>query len=158
MKTILVAVVGTVGLLASPAVAGKSKSQTPSKPAAKAEAAKPVVVADASAEAGAASAVAAAVSSNASPEALALPDLPADTAGVFGQVSLPAPMAVGKPIAKPAPAKAPVMNFGKDYVLGGGAKRSSAKPTEEGQQFVPKGLSRVQVSTFIDAHSDQLQL
>lgn len=156
MKTILVAVVGTVGILATPAVAGNAKKQ-PVKAAVKAEVAKPVVVADASAEAGAASAVAAAVSSNAgSSEALALPDLPADTAGVFGQVSLPAPMAVGKPAAKPA--KAPVMNFGKDYVLGGGAKRSSAKPTEEVQQIVPKGLSRVQVSTFIDAHADEIQL
>jgi hypothetical protein len=157
MKTILVAVVGTVGLLASPAVAGKSKTNQPAKPA-KADVVKPVVVADASAEAGAASAVAAAVSGNAgSPEALALPDLPADTAGVFGQVSLPAPMAVGKPIAKPS-AKAPVMNFGKDYVLGGGAKRTSSKPTEEVQQIVPKGLSRVQVSSFIDAHADEIQL
>ena len=160
MKTILVAVVGTVGLLASPAVAGKSKSNQPQPKPAKAETAKPVVVADASAEAGAASAVAAAVSSNAagSPEALALPDLPADTAGVFGQVSLPAPTAIGKPIAKPAPTKAPVMNFGKDYVLGGGAKHSSAKPTEEVQQIVPKGLSRVQVSSFIDSHADEIQL
>jgi cytoskeletal protein RodZ len=157
MKAILVAVVGTAGLLANPAVAGTSKKQ-PAPKAQKEQVAKPkagVVVADASTEAATAVAVAQAVAApSASPELLALPDLPADTAGVFAQVSLPAPVVVGKPSAKPT--KAPVMNIGKDYVLG--AKRQSAKPGEEVQQIIPRGLARSTVSTYIDAHADEIQL
>jgi hypothetical protein len=64
---------------------------------------------------------------------------------------------VGKPLAKQA-AKAPVMKFGNDYVLGGGSKRQTAKPGEEVQQIIPKGLTRAAVSTYIDAHSDEVQL
>ncbi|HUS32057.1 MAG TPA: hypothetical protein VMZ53_26335 [Kofleriaceae bacterium] len=163
MKAILVAVVGTAGLLATPAVAGNQKKQTSAKAPAKAEIAKPavVVVADASAEAGAGAALAIAdviAQPAAATEMLALPELPADTAGVFGQVSLPAPVLAAKPIAKPVKEKAPVMKMGNDYVLGGGSKRTSAKPTEEVQQFVPKGLSRAQVSTYIDSHADEIQL
>jgi hypothetical protein len=160
MKAILVAVVGTAGLLATPAVAG-TKKQSSAKAPSKAEIAQPkaVVVADASAEAGAAAAVAQAVDAPAaSPDAFALPDLPADTAGVFGQVSLPAPIVVGKPIAKAGKEKAPVMKMGNDYVLGGGTKRQTAKPTEEVQQIIPKGLTRAAVSTYIDAHADEIQL
>lgn len=159
MKAILVAVVGTAGLLATPAVAG-TKKQSSAKAPSKAEIARPkAVVADASADAGAAAAVAEAVAAApaASPEAFALPDLPADTAGVFGQISLPAPVVVGKPMAKPAKEKAPVMKFGNDYVLGN--KRESAKPSAEiVQHVVPKGLSRATVSTYIDEHSNEIQL
>jgi hypothetical protein len=159
MKAILVAVVGTAGLLATPAVAG-TKKQSSAKAPSKAEI-QPKVVADASAEAGAAAAVAQVVAAPAaasSPEAFALPDLPADTAGVFGQVSLPAPIVLGKPIAKAGKEKAPVMKMGNDYVLGGGSKRQTAKPSEEVQQIIPKGLTRAAVSTYIDAHADEIQL
>lgn len=169
MKAILVAVVGTAGLLATPAVAGTKKPSSAKAPAKAAEIAQPKqVVADASADAGAgagaataaavAQAVAAAAQPASSPEAFALPDLPADTAGVFGQVSLPAPVVVGKPIAKPGKEKAPVMKMGNDYVLGGGSKRQTTKPGEEVQQIIPKGLSRAAVSTYIDAHADEIQL
>jgi len=153
MKTILVAVVGTVGLLATPAVAG-----SPKKPR-KAEVAKPVAVAEASvADAGVAKAIAE-VAPSSSPELLAIPVLPADTSTALTPFAdlekarpLPAPLKMGKPKKEAAPA----MKLGNDYVLGG--KRQSAKPTEEVQQIVPKGLSRAQVSTYIDAHAGDIQL
>ncbi|HSD88361.1 MAG TPA: hypothetical protein VLB44_12625 [Kofleriaceae bacterium] len=150
MKTILVAVVGTVGLLATPAVAGSPKKQPEPK---KAEVTKPVAEASLG-EAGVSKAIAEVAPS--SPEALGIPDLPPDTTSLFSQVSLPAPVLAGKPMARATKDKAPVMKLGNDYVLGG--KRKSAKPTEEVQQIVPKGLSRTQVSTYIDTHAGDIQL
>jgi hypothetical protein len=150
MKTILVAVVGTVGLLATPAVAGSPKKQPR-----KAQVAKPTVADASVAEAGVAKAIAE-VTPAASPELLAIPVLPADTSTAltpFAELEkarpVPAPLKMGKP-------KTPVMKLGTDYVLGG--RRQSAKPSEEVQQIVPKGLSRAQVSTYIDAHASDLQL
>jgi hypothetical protein len=154
MKTILVAVVGTVGLLATPAVAGSPKKQPEPK---KAEVAKPVVAEANVAEAGVAKAVAEVAPS--SPEILAIPVLPADTTTAltpFGDLEkarpLPAPLKLGKPKKEAAP----VLKLGNDYVLGG--KRQSAKPSEEVQQIVPKGLSRTQVTSYIDAHATDIQL
>lgn len=133
MKTILVAVVGTVGLLATPAVAGSPRSRPEPK---KAEVAKPAA---------------------SLPEPLAIPVLPADTSTALTPFAnlekdrpTPAPLKMGKPKA------APVMKLGTDYVLGG--KRQSAKPTEEVQQIVPKGLTRAQVSNYIDGHTDEIQV
>ena len=152
MKTILVAVVGTVGLLATPAVAGTLKTKPVAKPAVTetkaAEAPKPI----------AADAVAAALGAEVSPEILAIPELPADASTPFASLELraplmPAPLKNAKPSLK---AKAPVLKMGNDYVIG--SKRTAARPTEEVQQIVPRGLSQSAVTTFVQAHQDDVQL
>jgi hypothetical protein len=171
MKTILVAVVGTVGLAATPAVAGSGKPST-TKPSveqkriAEADAAKPAVermrLADAAAAKPAVERTAAAanadVSATPSTELLDIPQLPADTSDAFNQLDLVKPRAVMvAPAKKAKPEKAPVLDLGDHYVLGGHKVEATA-PREEVQQFIPRGLSDAQVSTVVQKSSADLQV
>lgn len=169
MKTILVAVVGTVGLLATPAVAGNGKKQAqPKKPVVVAEAATPSPLStspaaalrgpaepDLAIEAGVANAIA--VETQASPELVAIPVLPADSSNAFSQLPelAPPPVLKAQPIKAKA-AKAPVLKMGANYVLG--ARKTAEQPKEEVQQIVLKGLSQVQIVDFMNAHASDIQL
>jgi hypothetical protein len=93
-----------------------------------------------------------------------IPDLPVDNSSPFA--SLPdfektvASTAAAKPMKsmmKSKKEKAPVMKMGKDYVLGNGPKRESAKPTLDAIQVVPKGLSQSQVATVVQSHMSEVQ-
>lgn len=151
MKTILVAVVGTVGLLATPAVAGKSKKQEQPK--------KPVVVAEAATPSPLEAAVAKAIAeeTQSSPELVAIPELPVDPSNAFSQLPELAPPPPMKALPlKAKNAKAPVLKMGANYVLG--ARKAAEQPKEEVQQIVPKGLSQVQIVDFMNAHSADIQL
>ncbi|NVB77886.1 MAG: hypothetical protein HOV81_05775 [Kofleriaceae bacterium] len=167
MKTILVAVVGTVGLAATPAVAG-SKKPSPTKPSveqkriAEADATKPAVAHSRLADAAAAKAVDAPAPAVVAPapasELLDIPELPADTSNAFTQLAIEAPSAIVlAPAKKAKPEKAPVLDLGDHYVLGGHKVESTA-PREEVQQFVPRGLSDAQVSTVVQKSSADLQV
>lgn len=151
MKTILVAAVSTIGLLASPAFAGKSKKQDASKkkaPVVVAEAAPPTIEA----------AVAKAIIEESQPssaELIAIPDLPVDMSNAFSQMTTLAPPPVLKAVAK-KPGKAPIMKTGADYVLG--ARKVADQPKDEVQRIIPRGLSQPQIVTFINAHTDDIQL
>lgn len=151
MKTILVAAVSTVGLLATPAFAGKSKKQDSAKkpaPVVVAEAAPPTIEA----------AVAKAIIDETHPssaELVAIPDLPVDMSNAFSQMPALAPPPVLKAVAK-KPGKAPIMKTGANYVLG--ARKVADQPKEEVQQIVPRGLSQPQIVDFMNAHTDDIQL
>lgn len=158
MKTFLL-VVGTASLLASPALAGNAKKSRELKVASVTSTEK------AAAPAAAPSLAAAAATANVaapeleplSPELLALPDLPADTSSPL----VPYPeLEHARPLVAPVKAKkaskAPVMKFGKDYVLG--TKRESAKPNADIEHIVPKGLSQAQVATVIQSHMDEIRV
>lgn len=148
MKTIL-AVVGTVGLLATPAVAGHKKQAQPKKN---------VVVAEAVTSTplqAAAAAKADELETEASPELVAIPELPVDASNAFSQLRdlAPPPPVMKAPVKAK---KAPVLKMGANYVLG--ARKSAEQPKEEVQQIVLKGLSQVQIVDFMNAHAGDIQL
>lgn len=151
MKTIAasLAVVGTVGILASPAVAGNGKKQAQAK--------KPVVVAEApTIEAAVAKAIIEETRPASDGELIAIPELPVDLTNAFSQIpELAPPPPVLKAVAK-KPEKAPVMKMGANYVLG--ARKVADQPKEEVQHIVPKGLSQPQIVDFMNMHSDDIQL
>lgn len=173
MKTILVAVVGTIGLVATPAVAGSKKPSTSNKPSAprvaEADAAKPAAehrFADVAAASDGGATAAIAMPGNAaaaelapSPEILAIPELPADTSNALTQLDLVKPRStvLSSPAKKAKPDKMPVLDLGEHYVLGG-HKIEAAAPREEVIHFVPRGLSDVQISTVVHAQSADLQV
>lgn len=149
MKTIIAVVVGTVGLLATPAVAGNGKKQAQPK--------KPVVVAQAATTSPLETAAAKARvdEMQASPELVAIPELPVDASNAFSQLPELAPPPVMKaPVLKAK--KAPVLKMGANYVLG--ARKTAEQPKEEVQQIVPKGLSQIQIVDFMNAHAGDIQL
>jgi hypothetical protein len=151
MKTILAAVVGTVGLLATPAVAGNGKKQDQAK--------KPIVVAEAATPSPLEAAIAKAivVETQSSPELVAIPELPADSSNAFSQLPELAPPPTMKAMpTKAKAAKAPVLKMGSNYVLG--ARKTAEQPKEEVQQIVLKGLSQVQIVDFMNAHASDIQL
>lgn len=155
MKTFLL-VVGTASLLASPALAGNAKKPRELKVASVTATEKAAAPAVAPALA-AAAAVASPELGAMSPELLALPDLPADTSSPlvpFPELENARPVAA--PAKKKAAKKAPVMKFGKDYVLG--SKRESARPNADIEHIVPKGLSQAQVATVIQGHMDEIRV
>jgi hypothetical protein len=146
MKTIL-AVVGTVGLLATPAVAGHKKQAQPKKPVVVAEATTPTPLE--------AAAKAAQLETEASPELVEIPELPVDSSNAFSQLPdlAPPPPVMKTPVKAK---KAPVLKMGANYVLG--ARRTAEQPKEEVQQIVLKGLSQVQIVDFMNAHAGDIQL
>ncbi|HEX5060448.1 MAG TPA: hypothetical protein VFV99_13865 [Kofleriaceae bacterium] len=87
------------------------------------------------------------------PEVLDIPVLPADTSSVLAPYAdlERRPLVTAKPLAKAAAKpKAPTLNMGKDYVLGG---RQATKVSERDTEvFVPKSLSQAQVATVVQAH------
>lgn len=158
MKTFLL-VVGTASLLASPALAGNAKKPRELKVASVTSTAKAAAPAPSPARtlAAAASAVASPELEALSPELLALPDLPEDLSSPlvpFPELENARPLVA--PAKKKAAKKAPVMKFGKDYVLG--SKRESAKPNADIEHIIPKGLSQAQVATVIQGHMDQIRV
>lgn len=137
MKTIL-AVVG-IGMFAAPAIAGNAKKNLAST--------KPVAVA----------AVATPEIADLAPaEILDIPVLPADPSSALQ----PMPelerrqIAVAAKPAKPMKTKAPVVNLGANYVLGG---RRAAKPEREVEQIIPRSLSQAQVATVVQANTSDVQ-
>lgn len=154
MKAAILLVAGSVGLLASPALAGNSKKRDSKKPTVasvektEAAAAAPEVAAPVSIELPGAPAV-------------VIPDLPVDNSSPFASMpELEKSLAstTVKPMVKSSKKeKAPVMRMGKDYVLGNGPKRESAKPTLDAIQVVPKGLSQSQVATVVQSHMSEIQ-
>jgi hypothetical protein len=146
MKTIL-AVVGTVGLLATPAVAGHKKQAQPKKPVVVAEATTPTPLE--------AAAKAAQLETEASPELVEIPELPVDSSNAFSQLPdlAPPPPVMKTPVKAK---KAPVLKMGAKYVLG--ARKTAEQPKEEVQQIVLKGLSQVQIVDFMNAHAGDIQL
>jgi hypothetical protein len=146
MKTIL-AVVGTVGLLATPAVAGHKKQAQPKKPVVVAEATTPTPLE--------AAAKAAQLETEASPELVEIPELPVDSSNAFSQLPdlAPPPPVMKTPVKAK---KAPVLKMGANYVLG--ARKTAEQPKEEVQQIVLKGLSQVQIVDFMNAHAGDIQL
>lgn len=170
MKTILVAVVGTVGLVATPAVAGTPKKQPTTKPTIEA---KRIAEIDTKA-AGPADVGPVAVSRvspladatlpaelTPSPELLGIPELPADTSNAFSQFDLvkarPVTLAAPAKSAKSKKEKTPVLNLGENFVLGG-KKKVESTPHEEVQQIIPRGLTDAQVSTVVQKSSSDVQL
>lgn len=145
-KAAILLIAGSVGLVASPAVAGSKKRDI-----------KPTVASVEKTDAVKAPEVAAPV---ASPEVLAIPDLPVDTSSPFA--SLPelektlASTTIAKPMPKAHKAKAPVMKMGKDYVLG--MKREASRPSGETvEHIIPKSLTQAQVATVVQAHMSEIQ-
>jgi hypothetical protein len=151
MKTIasMLAVVGTVGLLAAPAVAGNGKKQAQPK--------KPIVVAEATTQSALEAAVAKAIveETQASAELVAIPELPVDSSNAFSQLPELAPTPVMNAIPSKH-SKAPVLKMGSKYELG--ARKTDEQPKEEVQHIVPKGLSQVQIVDFMNAHAGDIQL
>jgi hypothetical protein len=151
MKAAILLVAGSVGLFASPAVAGNSKKREIKKPTIaaveKTEIAVPATELSAAAVVG---------ELPDSPEMLAMPSLPADLSSPL----VPFPELEKKllsPAAKPMKAhkgKAPTMKMGKDYVLG---RRESAKPGAEAEHIIPKSLSQSQVATVVQSHMSDIQ-
>src|SRR5690606_1737765 len=94
------------------------------------------------------------------PEVLAIPDLPMDMSSPLAPLPELEKKLASTPVAKPMPkvskkAKAPVMNMGKDYVLGA---REANKPTaNDTQEIVLKTLSQAQVATVVQAHMSDVQ-
>jgi hypothetical protein len=138
MKTIL-AVVG-ITVFTAPAIAGNAKKNVVST--------KPVAVAQA-----------APIAEIAPAEIVDIPVLPPDPSSALQ----PLPELEHRPItvtvkpakpAKPTKAKAPVVNLGASYVLGG---RRAAKPEREVEQIIPKSLSQAQVATVVQAHMSDIQ-
>lgn len=147
-KAAILLIAGSVGLVASPAVAGSKKRDI-----------KPTVASVEKTDAATVSPEMA-VAPAAPAELLAIPDLPVDTSSPFA--SLPelektlAATTIAKPMPKAHKAKAPVMKMGKDYVLG--TKREASKPTVENvEHVVPKSLSQAQVATVVQAHMSEIQ-
>ncbi len=149
MKAAILLVAGSVGFFASPAVAGNSKKR---------EIKKPTIAAVEKTELAAPVELSAVIVGElpASPEMLAMPELPADLSSPL----VPFPELEKKlaPAAKPMkahkPGKAPALNMGKDYVLGG---RESAKPANEVEHIIPKSLSQSQVATVVQSHMSEIQ-
>ncbi len=144
-KAAFLLVVGSVGLVASPAVAGSKKRDL-----------KPTVASVEKTD------VEKAAPELAAPpaEVLAIPELPADNSSVFAPLpelekKLASTSAKPLPMMKGHKAKAPVMNMGKDFVLG---KRQSSKPASENvEHVVPKSLTQAQVATVVQAHMSDIQ-
>lgn len=163
MKTLLVAVVGTIGLVATPAVAGSKKPSTPNKPSApriaEADVASPAAEQSRLVEAATLANAAAPTELAPAPELLAIPELPADTSNAFTQLDLVKPRAavLSSPAKKAKPERAPVLDLGEHYVLGGHRIEATA-PREEVIRFVPHGLSDAQISTVVQAQSADLQV
>ncbi len=154
MKAAILLVAGTVGLLASPAVAGNSKKRDIKKTAV-ASVEKSEVAAAAPAPELTAQALVPELT--ASPEMLAMPELPADLSSPltpFPELEKKLVGLAAKPAKVVKGAKAPTMKMGKNYVLGG---RESAKPTTEVEQFVPRSLGQAQVATVVQSHMGDIQ-
>lgn len=150
MKNLLV-IVGTVGLLHAPAVAGSNKNHR--------EAKKPVVASVEKTDVAkpAAEAVAPVAELAPLPEmVLEIPELPRDKSSAlvpFPELEAERPVPV--PVAHKRTKKAPVMKLGNNYVLGA---RDAAKPTvSDVQHIVPKTLSQAQVATVVQSHMGDIQ-
>jgi hypothetical protein len=164
MKSLLV-VVG-IGSFTAPAVAGNSKSdhRKASKPVAAAPVTveAPVIVASTETPAAAPTGMLAATSTD-TPAVLDIPALPADTSSaLLPMPELEARAAVTKPAklakainAKALSAKAPTLNLGQDYVLGG--RRAASKPEREVEQIIPRSLTQAQVATVVQSHMADIQ-
>jgi hypothetical protein len=143
-KAAILLVAGSVGLLASPAVAGSKKRDI-----------KPTVASVEKTD------VAKAAPEVAAPaHSLDIPELPADTSSVFAPMpelekKLASTSVKPMPMMKTHKGKAPVMNMGKDFVLG---KRESSKPAADNvEHVVPKTLTQAQVATVVQAHMSEIQ-
>lgn len=151
MKTLLL-VAGSVGLLASPAIAG-SKGRVSKRPT--------TVASVETSSADSPSPAAAAAPELALPaEVIAIPDLPADTRSAlvpFPELELAARPVAARPAASTRmKQKAPVMRMGTGYVVGGG-KREATGPSQEVERIIPKSLSQSQVATVVQAHMSDIQ-
>jgi hypothetical protein len=146
MKNLLV-IVGTVGLLHAPAVAGGNKKVR--------EAKKPVVASVDKTHA--ARPVVADAELPQLPELVfEIPELPHDTSSALVPFpELEAERAMPVTHKRDKKVSPPVMNIGKSYVLG---KRDAAKPTvNEVQHVVPRSLSQAQVATVVQSHMGDIQ-
>jgi hypothetical protein len=143
-KAAILLVAGSVGLLASPAVAGSKKRDI-----------KPTVASVEKTDV-----AKAAPELSAPANELGIPELPADTSSVFAPMpelekKLASTSVKPMPMMKAHKGKAPVMNMGKDFVLG---KRESSKPAADNvEHVVPKTLTQAQVATVVQAHMSEIQ-
>jgi hypothetical protein len=174
MKTLL-AIAGTACLFTAPALAGNAKklSAKPHTVASVDKVAKTAKADKVAAATPAASEVAVpadaelALPSLASSVLVALPDLPEDTQTPFAVpasiaaalVASEAAAATRAAPAKPAKAqKAPALNFGADYVLGGREASSAPTTGADVEKIVLKSLSQAQVASVVQSHMDEIQV
>lgn len=138
-------VVGTVGLVASPAVAAPKKRDIQ----------KPVVVAVEKTEMAAPIEVAAPVA-----DAIAMPELPHDTSSPlvpFPELENKAPIIPAKPVKHAAKTKAPVMKMGKNYILGGREGAAKDIQVQDVERVTLKTLTQAQVASVVQSHMADVQ-